>query len=54
MSKYNENVITQKQDANERMNFNVYDKAGAVMDAKLKQLVSKPFLKDKRVIVIGE
>jgi hypothetical protein len=54
MSKYNENVITQKQDANERMNFNVYDKAGAVMDPRLKTLVSKPFLKDKRVIVIGE
>lgn len=54
MSKYNENVITQKQDANERMNFNVYDKAGSVMDATAKALISKPFLKDKRIVVIGE
>ena len=54
MSKYNPAVITQNTDANERMNFNIYDKAGAVMDVASKSLVSKPFLKDKRIIVIGE
>lgn len=54
MSKYYPNVITQKEDANERMNFNIYDNAGAVMDAPNKTLISKPFLKDRRVIVIGD
>lgn len=54
MSKYRDDAVTQKQDANERVNVNIYDKAGAIMDVSTKSLTTKPFLKNKRVVVIGE
>lgn len=54
LRKYRDDAIVQKNDANERMSVNIYDKAGSIMDVESKSLVSKPFLKDKRVVVVGE
>lgn len=54
MTKYRDDAITQKRDANESLSVNIYDKAGSVMDVNTKTLKSLPFLKDKRVVVVGE
>lgn len=51
--RYRDDAIVQKRDARESMTVNVYNKAGSIMDVTTKTLISKPFLKDKRVIAIG-
>jgi hypothetical protein len=54
LERYRSDAITQKNDARERMSVEVYNKAGSIMNPATKSLVSKPFLKDKRVVVVGE
>jgi hypothetical protein len=57
LERYNPNVITQKTDSREEATVNVYNKAGSIFDQttdpKSPRLVPKPFLKDRRVLVIG-
>ncbi len=51
--RYQENVIRQRQDDRESITTRIYDAAGAVMNPATKSIVSKPFIKDKRLIAIG-
>lgn len=55
IARYRDDAVQQKRDARERMSLNVYNKAGSVMkvDGKVQSLVSKPFIKNKRVVVVG-
>jgi len=54
LRRYRDDAINQKRDVRETMSVEVYDKSGSILDAANKRVVSKPFLKDKRVIAIGE
>lgn len=54
MIRYRDNVIQQKRDSREQIQVNIYDKAGSIMNAAAKTLVSKPFLKGKRIFAVGD
>lgn len=54
IAKYRSDAITQKRDARERLSLTVYNKAGAIMDVPTNSLKSKAFIKDKRVVVVGD